>query len=299
MKRLLVLPGVGVLALLVWYLFFKADDYRVTFTVATNPGTVYQSLKTWDLSQENAQITSQQGILNLTQVFHFSDSTHIYTWDIKAINDSLTRVRVFASDPGHSLMNKINIPFSDTDFEKRTRKTLTDFDEKLREHIRNFRVKLMGPAMMKSTYCACVQVKTSQYGKANGMMQNFGLLSSVLVENEVQLNGRPFLEVTRWDMETDSIDFNFCYPIIKQAQLPQNPDLFYKDFESRPAVKAEYNGNYITSDRAWYLLLDYGRKEEINVTGLPVEVFQNNPNMGGNELNWKAEIYMPLIPEDE
>lgn len=299
MKRLWVLPGIGILAFLAWYLFLKADDYRVTFTVPASPGTIYQSLKTWDISQENAQITGQQGIQDLTQVLHFSDSTHRYNWNIEAINDSLSRVRVYASDPDHSLMNKIKIPFSDTDFEKRTRNTLMDFDRKLREHIRNFRVKIIGPETLGATYCACVKVKTSQYGKAHGMMQNFGLLSNVLVENGIQLNGRPFLEVTRWAMETDSIDFDFCYPIIERDHLPENPDLFYKYFESRPAVKAEYNGNYITSDRAWYALLEYARKEEIAITGLPVEVFHNNPNMGGNALNWKAEIFMPLKPRNE
>ncbi len=299
MKLKWLLPGIGILAFLAWYLFLKADDYRVTFTVSASPGTIYQSLKTWDISQENAQITGQQGILDLTQVLHFSDSTHRYNWNIEAINDSVSRVKVYASDPDHSLMNKIKIPFSDTDFEKRTRNTLMDFDQKLREHIQKFRVKIIGLESLGATYCACVKVTTSQYGKAHGMMQNFGLLNNVLVENGIQLNGRPFLEVTRWAMETDSIDFNFCYPIIERDRLPKNPDLFYTYFESRPAVKAEYNGNYITSDRAWYALLDYTRKEEIAITGLPVEVFQNNPNMGGNELTWKAEIYMPLKPRNE
>jgi effector-binding domain-containing protein len=142
-------------------------------------------------------------------------------------------------------------------------------------------------------------VRSSQYGKANGMMQNYALLSNVLVENEVQLNGRPFLEVTQWNMETDSIRFNFCYPIIQNKNLPKYPQLTYKEFESSPAIKAEYNGNYITSDRAWYILLDYARKQHLEVTGLPVEVFQNNPNMGGDELSWKAEVYMPLKSADE
>lgn len=299
MKRLMGLLGFGFLVFLAWYLFIKAYDYRVTFTAPTNPGTVYQSIKTWDISQENTEITTQQGILDLTQVLHFSDSIHRYTWNIVAINDSMSRVRVFASDEDHSFMNKITIPFLDTDFEKRTRNTLMDFNLKLREHIHSFRVKVIGREELVETYCACVEVKSSQYGKANGMMQNYALLSNVLVENDVQLNGRPFLEVTQWNMETDSIQFNFCYPIIQTGNLPQHPELKYKMFESKPAIKAEYNGNYITSDRAWYALLDHSRKHHLDVTGLPVEVFQNNPNMGGNEINWTAEVYMPLKPSHE
>jgi hypothetical protein len=33
------------------------------------------------------------------------------------------------------------------------------------------------------------------------------------------------------------------------------------------------------------------------VEDTPVEVFYNNPNMGGNALTWKAEIYLPLKEE--
>jgi effector-binding domain-containing protein len=76
--------------------------------------------------------------------------------------------------------------------------------------------------------------------------------------------------------------------------LPGHPDLNYKQIPATRALKAIYNGNYITSDRAWYTLLDYAEKMKEEVTPLPLEVFHNNPNMGGNELQWKAEIYMPL-----
>jgi len=40
--------------------------------------------------------------------------------------------------------------------------------------------------------------------------------------------------------------------------------------------------------------MDYAEKNNLEVTGHPLEFFYNNPNMGGNELNWKAEIFMPL-----
>jgi len=95
-------------------------------------------------------------------------------------------------------------------------------------------------------------------------------------------------------MEEGNIEFNFCYPILQQETNPYHPEIIYKRIPSRPAIKAVYNGNYTTSDRAWYVLLDYAKQNNLEVTGLPVELFYNNPNMGGDELNWKAEIYMPL-----
>ena len=186
-----------------------------------------------------------------------------------------------------------------TNFEKRTISTVKDFHEKLNEHISKFRVKIIGKNELRSTYCAYVTIKTSQFGKAQGMMNDFPLLNTILADNGIKLNGRPFLEVTEWDKETDSIQFDFCYPIIKSDSLPVHPDLKYKQFNSRNALMAIYNGNYITSDRAWYALLDYARKNNIDITELPVEVFHNNPNMGGDALSWKTEVYMPLKNADD
>ncbi len=76
--------------------------------------------------------------------------------------------------------------------------------------------------------------------------------------------------------------------------LPIHKDLKYKQFNSVKALKAIYNGNYITSDRAWYALLDKAEGKNIELAKTPIEVFYNNPNFGGNELLWKAEIFMPI-----
>ena len=126
------------------------------------------------------------------------------------------------------------------------------------------------------------------------MMRSFPFINSVLVQNGLELNGVPFIEVTQWNMEKDSIAYNFCYPIIQSDSLPFIKGISYQTFQGKKALKAIYNGNYITSDRAWYALLDYAEKNNIEVENKPVEFFFNNPNMGGNELRWKAEVFLPL-----
>jgi len=59
-------------------------------------------------------------------------------------------------------------------------------------------------------------------------------------------------------------------------------------------IKATYNGNYITSDRAWYSLLQYAKNNNLEVSQHLLEIFYSNPNMGGDELDWKAEIFLPI-----
>jgi len=41
-------------------------------------------------------------------------------------------------------------------------------------------------------------------------------------------------------------------------------------------------------------LLDYAESHGIVVDKKPLEVFYSNPNFGGDELLWEAQIYMPI-----
>ncbi len=248
----------------------------------------------WEASLKDSRFTEQGNLNHLRQQIIFNDSVFSYQWEIEALSDSTSEIHVFIKDVNNSLQNKLQIPFSDTDFEKRTRKTLLDFNTKLKEHIKNFKVTIVGLDSIPASYSAYVALSGKQPEKAMGMMRNYAMLDQLILKSDIQPNGRPFVEVTKWNMQTDSIHYNFCYPIIKSDSLPQHITIQYKQFNGGKGVKAIYNGNYITSDRAWYALLDYADKNGYKVDKKPVELFYSNPNLGGNELNWKAEIFMPL-----
>ena len=299
MRKIFLWVGVVLLTGLLWYLFIKPSDYLVRFEVKTFPGTVNQIVKIWNDALEKPGKVTQSDLTELTQTLVFGDSTHQYQWKINPINDSTSMVKVYAKDPDHRLHNKITIPFKDTDFEKRTRKTLLDFNEKLREHIGKFKVTIIGQDTIPAKYCAYLSLKTTQLGKAGGMMRDYSYISGQLLKYQVELDGPPFVEVTQWDMGRDSIRFNFCYPIKKSDSLPDLGEIKYKEVPSKKAIMAVYNGNYIFSDRAWYALQDYAAKMEIEVLNTPLEIFYNNPTLGSGELEWKAEVFLPLKEQDE
>ncbi|WP_136465982.1 GyrI-like domain-containing protein [Flagellimonas onchidii] len=286
---------------LVWYLFIKPSDYTIRFKANTFPGTINQALKLWDRSLDTVVGVTQQGndIYHLKQKVQFGDSIHIYDWEFEAITDSTTEVGVDIRDENHSLSNKIRVPFSDTDFEKRSRKTVLDFIEKLNGHVNKFKVTIIGEEEIPTKFFAYIPLKLTQFQKAGGMMENLSYLTQVLTKNEVELAGPPMIQVTHWDMATDSLEYNFGQPVIRSEKLPMDTDIKYRRIFAKKALKAEYNGNYITSDRAWYALLDYAKAHNIEVEPKPVEIFYNNPNFGGNEMLWKAEIYMPIKENNE
>lgn len=293
-KKIIPIISVLMAGFLAWYLFIKPQDYLVTFKVNTTAGTINQSLKKWNSSFKNSNAIVQENLNTLKQKLKFNDSIHTYTWKISELNDSVSKVKVSITDTENSFQNKISIPFSKTDFEKRTKKTVTDFVEILRNHLKKIKIKIAGESATKSTYCAYVSIRGVQMEKAQGMIKNYSYLNSVLTAHKVKLNGTPFIEVTNWNLENDSIAYNFCFPIIKSDSLPKYKDINYKKYTGVKALKAVYSGNYITSDRAWYALLKNAKKKNIEIHQTPLEVFYNNPNYGGDELRWKAAIYMPI-----
>ena len=277
-----------------WYLFIKSYDYKISFMVKTYPGTINQTIKIWNTSLENAKIINSKSINSLEQEIIIDNHTYIYNWKVNLINDSTSKVEVYISELSNSLINKITIPFLETNIEKDSQKVVKDFYEIIKKHLNNINVKVVGLSEFERTYCIYVPVKTTQIGKANGMMHYYPLISSFIVESNIQSNGFPIIEITNWNSNKDSLEYNFCFPIIKTDTLPSHAVLQYKWLENTKALKAIYNGNYITSDRAWYSLMNYAEKNKIETINKPIERFYNNPNFGNNEKEWQADIFLPI-----
>ena len=293
-KKLGLLLGAVLLCGLLWYLFLKPHDYVVRFEIKALPGTINQTIKSWSNGLDDSEFLGQNDLSDLKYRIKFNDSTYTYHWIMEAANDSVSKVKAYVTDDDHSLANRLAIPFSETDFEKRTKKTVSAFAKVLKDHLQSFKVSVTGNEGIPAKYCACVPLKGTQAGKARGMMEHYSLLSGVMAEKNIPLDGRPIIEVEDWNMQNDSLSYNFCFPVVPSDSLPKRPGIFYKSIEKKPAIRAVYNGNYITSDRAWYALLDYADKNNIPVDKKPLEVFHSNPNMGGNSLEWEAEVFMPI-----
>ena len=292
MRKWILGLGFVLIAVIIWYLFIKPFDFSVSFKAKTLPEIINQSVKVWNGQVKGTIAQNSSG--NIEQRIQTQNDSLTYHWDISMLNDSISQVKVFVKDENLSILDKLKIPFSDTNYEKAVKEDLTEFLVLLNDQLKNIKITIIGVSSIDSTYCAYVPIKGKQFEKARGMMEYYSLLSSMFIDKDVELNGPPFVEITKWDRETDSIFYNFCYPIIKKDSLPPHNKVKYKQFEGRKAIKAIYNGNYMTSDRAWYALQHYAEKNSLDIIDLPIEVFKNNPNMGGNELEWETAVYLPL-----
>ncbi|MEM9361657.1 MAG: GyrI-like domain-containing protein [Bacteroidota bacterium] len=300
MRKKISIGLIGALVFLLgWYLFLKPSDYTVTLKANTFPGAINQTLKSWGKEKFSGKIIEQKDLLHVNQRLKFGDSLVNYEWIITPISDSTSRIKVCITDEENSLKNRILIPFTQSIIEKRSKETLLDYSAFLNKHIRKFKVKVNGESQLPSSFCAYLPAKGIQSEKAFSMMRDFPYLSSFIQENNLRPIGTPFVEITDWNTVTDSIAFNFCYPIQKTDSLPNHHEIKFKEYPERKAIKATYFGNYMTSDRAWYRILTYAEKNGITIDSNPIEVFRDNPSLGGNELEWKAEIYMPIKDRNE
>lgn len=298
-KKIIVGLSAVLSLFLVWYLFIKESDYTISFKINTSTGTVFQGVQEWSTAQaqkdsENYVILEKKNFEFLKYEMRKGDSEFNYYWDIKSINDSVTKIDVSIKDLNNSLYNKITVPFFKTDFKQEQIKKISEFKLGLTEHLNKFKVKIDGEGISEATYVAYINLKSVLQEKAQSMIQNDASITGYLQRNNIQIIGRPFVEVQNWDLDSEKLDFNYCFPIEKKADFPPSDIVKFKTLPALKGLKATYYGNFRTSDRAWFALLDYAKKNNIKLQKKVLEHFLANPFNGGNELEWETKIIIPF-----
>lgn len=287
------LIGVAVIAL-VYYFFLVPYEYRVRFKAATNPGDVIQTVRLWERSLDSSMITNVDTTASLVQTISWEKRNYRFTWMFEMINDSVTSVVIEMSEPGERFMNKLLVPLSERQIEIDANEIGRQFYDVLKTHLQITRVTVIGETRLDPNFCVCRSATTKQTGKAFGMMKDYSPLSSFVDDFELKPDGLPIVRVTEWDHDKNHLAFDFCFPILKMDSLPDSEFVRYKAFPGQTVLHAEYRGNYITSDRAWYDLFRYAENNGYEVVGFPIEYFHDNPNTGVNEEEWLADIYLPV-----
>lgn len=284
---------------LVWYLFIKESDYTISFKINTATGTVFQGVQEWSAAQalkdnENYVILEKKNFEFLKYEMRKGDSEFYYAWDIKSVNDSVTKIDVNIKDLNHSLYNKITVPFFKTDFKQEQIKKITSFKKGLDEHLKVLKVKIDGEGTSKATFVAYINLKSVLQEKAQSMIQNDATITGYLQSNNIKIVGRPFVEVQNWDLDSEKLDFNYCFPIEKRADFPPSDVVKFKTLPALKGLKATYFGNFRTSDRAWFALIDYAKRHDYKLRNKPLEHFLANPFNGGEEIEWETQIIIPF-----
>lgn len=298
-KLIIIVSGVLFLLFLGWYLLIKESDYCVTFKVKTATGTVFQGINEWTSIQskthnENYKILEKSNFDFIKQQMRKGNSLFEYIWDIEAVNDSTTKVSVGVKELNHSIYNRLTAPFFATKFRTEQIDKIKNLKEEFENHIKTFKVKIDGVGSSPEAFVAYINLKSVMQEKAQTMIGNDNIITGFLYKNHIKIMGRPYVEINKWDLEKETLDFNYCFPIDKNSKWINNKDVKFKKIPAMKGLKATYYGNFRTSDRAWFALVDYAKKNGYDLEYKPLEQFLDNPFNGGTELEWQTKIIIPF-----
>ena len=287
----------------VWYFFIKEYDYLITFKTTNAPGVVYHKLLHWnegDIKKIGAaNILEKEPFSKVTLEISNNNSNTLTAWYFERVSDSVTKVSVYLKDPKNSLSQKVSILFGKTDFVKKNIKIVKRIRTELEAHTTKYRVSTPIEDMIPERYCACTSSSTTITLKAAEMMIQNQKLTDFLAVNGLSVTEYPLLKVTRWNHNSQEIDFDFCFPVPKNKTYPKFEGVTLKNIPKENALKTIFNGNYIISDRGWYTLIDYAQRKKIAVSPFPIELYYNDPHSGTDEMTWKTEIFFPLANENK
>jgi effector-binding domain-containing protein len=299
-KKIIILVFSFVFSLfLIWYLFIKESDYCISFKVKTATGTVFQGVQEWSKTRmttdkENFVLVEKKNFGFIKQEMTKDSTKMEYTWDFNSINDSITMVNVGIKEQKNSIYNRLTAPFYNTSFKKEQIKKITDFRNGLNKHLENFKVKIDGLGQSEETFVAYISLKSVLQEKAQTMIMNDAAITGFLEQSKIKIIGRPYLEIENWDLDKEQLDFNYCFPIDKDVKMINNGIVKFKTIKAVKGLEATYYGNFRTSDRAWFALLDYAKAHNYKLVNKPLEHFLANPFNGGDELSWETKIVIPF-----
>jgi len=298
LRKIIFIITLLTLSLGLWYFLIKSEDYRVTFEVNNPKGAVYEHIINWNYEKpynnKVLETTSKTPFTEISQIFSDKKQPELnINWRLKKKNDSTTRVIALFSGRDYDFNRRLKIIFSKTDFTNLS----IDFASKLKEYIqkqnKTYHITKIDTTTFESQKYLYKTLKSPINGKARAMMFQNGSMMNYILSNNLSLDGFPFVEVTAWNKETDSIEFNFCYPITEE-HISLNKAISYAEKKGFEALFIRFNGNYNKSHVGWYAFEDYFEENDINKDVLPIEVFLNDPQLGGNEMNWEAKILLPI-----
>lgn len=304
MKKIFLAIFLLVIGIMVWYLFLKKYDYQFNTTAKNTPGAVFSEISEWKkftapTSPDDIELIRKIPFKTIVQKVQVDSNSFIeMNWDIEQVNDSTTALKVRVRSNRNSLNNRWNIlnPFQRSRYIDTVKNKLSAFQYKLRNQKLSYNVKVEDEVKSSpDSKCVCSSSRSIPVsGKATEMVNKIQYLENFVLDRNIKLSGFPFVEITKWDRERDLIDFDFCFPVSETNGLKGTSQIKIKNFNSSPSLKAIFRGNYRLSHIAWFELLYSAEERGVNTTGLPLEVFHNNPQNEENPINWIAEIYLPM-----
>lgn len=178
-------------------------------------------------------------------------------------------------------------------------KSLANLDKALDYEINTFTIKVDG-VVKKPQIFYLSQTFTSEIVKIN---KNFKVvipkIEAFCQENNVQINGKPFVIYHTYDLTTGLAKISICIPIKSEIFTSSGSDILSGKLEAFEGVKTTVIGDISHTKKGYDKTVEYSVKNKLVVNPIfsHIEIYNSSRTDIKNPSKWVTEIYVPLIPK--
>ncbi|RRO13873.1 GyrI-like domain-containing protein [Flavobacteriaceae bacterium 14752] len=295
MKKIFGFIGTLLLIIIIWFSFLKPYDHQIEFEVNLPQGSIYHMVldtNTW----ENKSINTKHKMLyeSIEQTIEINKKPFKLLWEFENIKDTNSTVKLYFKNKNHSISERYKNLFNQTQNLDSLIQISKDLKDKAHKFSELFSIEIQGLDTLSSTAYLYVEHRAKRADKARDMINSNALLFRKNQDSLVVKNGKTFVKVNNWQPKTDSISFRYAFPVKSQNNYPIDQFVKADTLKAQKALKAVFYGNYSISDQAWLAMCHYAKRKDIELELSPVEIYYNNPMLGGDDKTWRTEIYIPV-----
>ncbi|MBW4360161.1 SRPBCC family protein [Flavobacterium taihuense] len=256
----------------------------------------------WDGTSDigNIQTLYTKSNDSIVQKMEFNGASSDIYWSFK---DTLGGTKVTWKSVGKmDFMMKVKTFFNSgtpNSLSKVYDKSLVNLDKSLDIENNTFDVKINGIVKKLETF----YLRQSFTSKISDISRNANVVFSKIInfckQNNIALNGKPFIIYQTYDTIKDLTRVSFCIPIKEQIFTSEGSDILSGKLVAFNALKTRLTGNYSYKNKALAKTSAYASANNI-LTGNTfshLEIFTIGKNESKNPSKWITDIYFPIKPK--
>jgi len=178
-------------------------------------------------------------------------------------------------------------------------KSLANLDKTLDFENSTYSVKINGIVKKLETF----YLRQSFTSKISDISRNANVVFPKIIafckQNNISMNGKPFIIYHTYDTIKNLTRVSFCIPIKEQIFTSEGSDMLAGKLASFEALKTSLKGNYTYKNEALAETKAYTTAKNIQTgsTFSHLEIFTKSKNENLSPSKWLTEMYFPIAPK--
>lgn len=178
-------------------------------------------------------------------------------------------------------------------------KCLVNLDKTLDFENTTFSVKINGIVKKLETF----YLRQSFTSKISDITRNANVVFPKIItfckQNNLPLNGKPFIIYHTYDTINDLTRVSFCIPIKEQIFTSEGSEILAGKLVAFEALKTSLTGNYTYKNKALEKTIEYTTNKHILIgsTFSHLEIYTIGKNESLSPSKWLTDIYFPIKPK--